>query len=150
MGVTWKENFDLESWRGEAWRVVETHCEWDEVNVYYMRDRWDEEVDFSVWFTPIISWIYRDVQDWNTTCQWYEGCPKGGYRSVCNFLINRILVVRVETSRVGGWCCLKRGGRPWALIWHSWSHQQHPGFPHTVLGEFVGLGLPHVDMVEWR
>ena len=60
------------------------------------------------------------------------------------------LVGKVEYSRVGGWCCLRKGGIPGALIRHAGSQCHQPVFPHPVLGKLLGLCFPHTDTMRQR
>ena len=76
---------------------------------------------------------------------------KGRVLKCAQFFYERdCLVGIVGSSRVGDLCCLRGLGRPGTLIRHSLSQCPHPFFAHHVLGDFIGLGLTHADMVRRR
>ena len=66
---------------------------------------------------------------------------------VKHFYEQEFLVRRVETSKEGVGCHLRRGGLPGTLVCRSGSCFPHPDLPHSDEGNVYCFGLPQPVML---
>ena len=109
--------------------------------LFYYRTYMHRELDGVVWVAPILVLVCYNIQDPHATCQCYDKVLVGGDTTMCNLYGNNFFVVQVKSSRVSGWCSVRKGGRPgaWILLFLiRWSH-----------AAIYFSYCPHVDMVRW-
>ena len=110
-----------------------THIKWHRNSCSIKRGRilfyktWTHEEWYCiVWVAPRLVCVCWNIKYQNDTYQCYEKGLMGGNWSWVKILEEQdFLLGRVETSRVGGWCRVKKGGRPGTRILSVlmlWSH----------------------------
>ena len=65
-----------------------------------------KELDCVVWVVPRLILVCCNVQEPHASCKFYEEGPMGGNQNVWSFWRNK------TSSRAGGWCIMRKGGRP--------------------------------------